>query len=36
MIHGTLHLCGLDDRTEGQREVMRKEEDKWLDRFGIE
>jgi len=36
MIHGTLHLCGLDDRREGQREVMRKEEDKWLDRFGME
>ncbi|MBE0647028.1 MAG: rRNA maturation RNase YbeY [Bacteroidales bacterium] len=30
MIHGILHLTGMDDSTEKQREGMRKEEDRFL------
>lgn len=30
MIHGTLHLCGFNDRNEEERNSMRKEEDLWL------
>jgi probable rRNA maturation factor len=30
LIHGTLHLCGYEDRTEQERNLMRKKEDKWL------
>lgn len=30
MIHGVLHLCGYDDKTEEQRGEMTKLEDKWL------
>ena len=31
MIHGLLHLTGYNDKTEEEREVMRLNEDKWLD-----
>ena len=31
MIHGTLHLCGLNDRTEKERVFMRKLEDRWIE-----
>lgn len=34
MIHGVLHLTGMDDKTEEQRSSMRKEEDHWLSRLG--
>ncbi|MDO4714986.1 MAG: rRNA maturation RNase YbeY [Bacteroidales bacterium] len=30
IIHGVLHLCGIDDKGPGQREVMEGEEDKAL------
>jgi rRNA maturation RNase YbeY len=30
IIHATLHLCGMKDGTEKEREGMRKEEDYWL------
>lgn len=32
MIHGTLHLCGYTDSNLREKEVMRREEDKWLDK----
>lgn len=31
LIHGVLHLCGFEDKTEEQQIRMRKEEDKVLD-----
>jgi probable rRNA maturation factor len=33
MIHGTLHLCGYDDKTEREKELMREKEDFWLNLF---
>ncbi|MBQ3188825.1 MAG: rRNA maturation RNase YbeY [Bacteroidaceae bacterium] len=30
IIHGILHLCGIDDKGEGEREIMEKEENKAL------
>ena len=30
IIHGTLHLCGYDDKTEEDKERMRFNEEKWL------
>jgi probable rRNA maturation factor len=30
MIHGVLHLLGMDDKTERQRKMMKKHEDFWL------
>lgn len=30
MIHGTLHLCGYDDRTEKEKKEMAGKEDYWL------
>lgn len=33
MIHGVLHLVGLQDKTKLQKNKMRKEEDKWLERL---
>jgi probable rRNA maturation factor len=30
MIHGTLHLCGYNDKTKKQKAEMRKKEEKWL------
>ncbi len=30
IIHGILHLCGVDDKGEGQREAMQAEEDRAL------
>jgi probable rRNA maturation factor len=31
MVHGILHLCGYDDKTDCEREKMRLLENKWLD-----
>ena len=33
MVHGTLHLCGYTDSNLREKEVMRREEDKWLERI---
>lgn len=33
MIHGTLHICGYDDKTEREKEMMRRKEDLWLEYF---
>ena len=33
MIHGVLHLCGYDDKTDQQKIVMRQNEEKWLNRL---
>jgi probable rRNA maturation factor len=30
IIHGTLHLCGYDDKTTEEKALMRKLENKWL------
>ena len=30
IIHGALHLCGYDDSTDRLRDIMRMEENKWL------
>jgi rRNA maturation RNase YbeY len=30
IIHGTLHLCGYNDKTEDEKKVMRKLEEKWM------
>ena len=30
ILHGVLHLAGYDDKTEPQKEIMRKMEDLWL------
>lgn len=30
IIHGLLHLVGYDDKKDGEKEVMRREEDFWL------
>jgi len=29
MIHGTLHLCGYDDKTEEEKMIMREKENYW-------
>lgn len=31
IIHGVLHLCGIDDKGEGQREIMEMHENRALD-----
>ena len=33
MIHGALHLCGYDDKTEEERIIMREKEDYWIGIF---
>jgi probable rRNA maturation factor len=33
MIHGVLHLCGYEDKTDSERFLMKKLEDKWLKEF---
>lgn len=32
MIHGTLHILGYKDNSRKEKDVMRKEEDKWINR----
>ncbi len=36
IIHGVLHLCGINDKGPGEREVMEAAEDKALSMFSIE
>ncbi|MFH1923556.1 MAG: rRNA maturation RNase YbeY [Planctomycetota bacterium] len=36
VIHGVLHLVGLDDRTPDQRTAMRNREREYLARFGLQ
>ncbi len=36
IIHGILHLCGIDDKGEGEREIMEAEENKALLKLIIE
>ena len=33
MIHGTLHLCGYEDRSERQKKIMTGMEDKWIEEY---
>ena len=33
MIHGVLHLCGFDDRTKGEKKLIRKIEDARLNDY---
>ena len=33
IIHGILHLCGYEDRTDSERSVMRSMEDFWLNEY---
>jgi probable rRNA maturation factor len=33
IIHGTLHLCGYDDKTSDEKALMRTLENKWLSYF---
>ena len=30
ILHGTLHLCGYKDKSNAQKDKMRRTEDKWL------
>ena len=34
MVHGVLHLCGMNDENEEEKKAMRIEEDKYLSLFG--
>jgi probable rRNA maturation factor len=34
-LHGLLHLCGFDDRTESDHRIMHRKEDDILSRLGI-
>ena len=33
MFHGVLHLCGYDDKTDVEKELMRSKEDQYIKRF---
>ena len=35
MIHGILHLIGYNDKTEEEKEIMRKKEDYYVNKFVI-
>ena len=35
MVHGILHLVGYNDKTEKEKEIMRKKEDYYIDNFVI-
>jgi probable rRNA maturation factor len=35
LVHGLLHLCGLDDQTEAERAMMRSEERRVLSALGL-
>lgn len=34
IVHGLLHLCGINDKGPGEREIMETEEDRALEIFG--
>lgn len=36
IIHGVLHLCGIDDKGPGEREIMERNENKALAMLGCE
>ncbi len=36
MVHGCLHLCGFGDKTDGEKQTMRQEENKALKMFHVE
>jgi probable rRNA maturation factor len=36
VVHGLLHLCGFDDRTEADAQAMRAREGEWLRDLGID
>lgn len=36
MAHGVLHLMGYKDKSQAEKEGMRKEEDKFLEMFHVE
>ena len=33
MIHGTLHLCGYNDRTKDEKNIMTELENKWIKEY---
>jgi rRNA maturation RNase YbeY len=33
IIHGVLHLCGYNDKSEGEEKIMRQKEDFYLARY---
>ncbi len=33
IFHGCLHLCGYTDKGKESKQIMRKNEDKWLDKY---
>ena len=35
MIHGILHLIGYNDKTDGEKEIIRKKEDYYINKFVI-
>ena len=35
IIHGILHLCGINDKGEGEREIMEREENEALALLGL-
>lgn len=35
IVHGLLHLCGINDKAPGEREIMEREEDKALIAYEI-
>ncbi len=35
IIHGVLHLCGINDKGPGEREIMERHENEALDMLGI-
>jgi probable rRNA maturation factor len=30
MVHGILHLCGYSDKTDNEKRIMKREEDRWI------
>ena len=35
MIHGILHLIGYNDKTDGEKDIIRKKEDYYVNKFVI-
>ena len=35
MVHGILHLIGYNDKTDGEKEIIRKKEDYYVNKFVI-